>query len=217
MDSVKRRGEPRPTGLPRPAGRPLGAVLAGGAGSRIGGSKALVPLAGQPLISYPLRAIADAGLEPLVVAKTGTELPDLDVPVERSEPNGHHPLHGVIAALRAARGRPVVIVACDMPLVSAGLLAWLASLQATAIPSAGGALQPLLARYQATAQPVLRAAVSDGCSAQAAALALQPRLVGKAELAAFGKPEHLLLNVNDEQDLARAASLLGGKAPCGRC
>lgn len=210
MDSVEPKGEPLPGGLP------VGAVLAGGAGSRIGGSKALVLLAGQPLISYPLRAIANAGLEPLVVAKAGTELPDLDVPVERSEPNGHHPLHGVIAALRAARGRPVVIVACDMPLVSAELLAWLARLQATAIPSADGVLQPLLARYDTTAEPTLRAAVRDGFSAQAAALALQPRLVAEAELAAFGTPEHLLLNVNDEQDLARAASLLG-KAPCGWC
>jgi molybdopterin-guanine dinucleotide biosynthesis protein A len=202
VDRVEHRGEPRP------AGPPIGAVLAGGAGSRIGGSKAMVELAGRPLISYPLRAIIEAGLEPLVVAKATTPLPALDVPVAREEPNDHHPLHGVLAALRAARGRPALVVACDMPLISADLLAWLGGRAATAIPRVGGVLQPLLARYDATTEPALRMAVRDGRSAQAAALALRPRLIAEDELVAFGDPEQLFLNVNDERDLARAAALL---------
>src|SRR4051812_50149949 len=40
----------------------LGAVLAGGRGSRLGGGKAGIQLSGRPLISYPLAAIAAAGL-----------------------------------------------------------------------------------------------------------------------------------------------------------
>ncbi len=197
MDGAELRGGPT-----------IGAVLAGGAGSRIGGSKATVKLRGRPLISYPLRAVVKAGLEPLVVAKASTELPELDVPVAREEPRDHHPLHGVISALRAAGGRPVIVVACDMPLVSAELLTWLDSLAATAIPTVGGILQPLLARYDNSAEPTLVAAVREGRSAQAAALALKPRLIGEAELAAFGNPEDLLLNVNDERDLAHATELL---------
>jgi CTP:molybdopterin cytidylyltransferase MocA len=42
--------------------RPLGAVLAGGRGSRIGGGKPTIELAGRPLISYRLAAIEAAGL-----------------------------------------------------------------------------------------------------------------------------------------------------------
>lgn len=186
----------------------IGAVLAGGTGSRIGGSKAMVKLAGRPLISYPLCAVLDAGLEPLVVAKAGTELPEIDVPVVREEPDDYHPLHGVIAALRAARGRHVVIVACDMPLVSADLLAWLAGIHATAMPRVGGILQPLLARYETTTESTLSVAAREGLSAQAAASALRPRVIAESELAVFGRPEHLLLNVNDDHDLARATELL---------
>ena len=37
--------------------RPIGVVLAGGSGRRIGGSKAIVKLRGQPLITYPLAAL----------------------------------------------------------------------------------------------------------------------------------------------------------------
>jgi molybdopterin-guanine dinucleotide biosynthesis protein A len=190
------------------SGPPIGAVLAGGAGSRIGGSKAMVELAGRPLISYPLRAIVEAGLEPLVVAKAATELPELDVQLVREEPRGSHPLHGIVAALQAARGRPAVIVACDMPLVTAKLLAWLGDIPGTAVPLVGDALQPLLARYEAAAAPVLAVAAREGRSVRAAVLELKPRLIGESQLAPFGKAERLLFNVNDRRDLARANALL---------
>ncbi|MGN6816529.1 MAG: molybdenum cofactor guanylyltransferase, partial [Solirubrobacterales bacterium] len=47
----------------------LGAVLAGGRGSRLGGAKAWVELGGRPLYSYPLAAIEAAGLDPVVCVK----------------------------------------------------------------------------------------------------------------------------------------------------
>ena len=36
---------------------PIGVILAGGRGRRIGGSKAVVELCGKPLIRYPLEAM----------------------------------------------------------------------------------------------------------------------------------------------------------------
>jgi molybdopterin-guanine dinucleotide biosynthesis protein A len=53
---------------------PLGVVLAGGRGSRLGGAKPTAELAGRPLVSYPLAALAAAGLDAVVVAKPGTDL-----------------------------------------------------------------------------------------------------------------------------------------------
>ena len=38
---------------------PVGVVLAGGMGRRIGGSKATVELAGRPLLCYPLDAMGE--------------------------------------------------------------------------------------------------------------------------------------------------------------
>ena len=40
--------------------RPVGAILAGGGGRRIGGDKAIVELHSRPLISYPLQAVRQA-------------------------------------------------------------------------------------------------------------------------------------------------------------
>src|SRR4051812_20681561 len=105
---------------PTPA-PPVGAVLAGGAGRRIGGDKAIVELEGRALILYPLEALHGVCEDVVVVAKRDTMLPPLagvaDLWIEPDEPR--HPLAGVAHALRLAMGRSVLAVAVDLPLVDA--------------------------------------------------------------------------------------------------
>ena len=72
--------------------QPVGVVLAGGQGQRIGGEKAVVSLGGQPLVSYPVQALRSVLFEVRVVAKPGTELPALhgvEIWIEPPEPR--HP------------------------------------------------------------------------------------------------------------------------------
>jgi molybdenum cofactor guanylyltransferase len=177
-------------------------VLAGGRGRRIGGAKAAVELAGKPLISYPLAAVELAGLEPVVIAKADSELPPLACHVVHEPELPRHPLCGIVAALRYARGRPLVVVACDMPLVSAGLLAWLASLpEPLIVPSLDGELQPLLARYDGTLLPALESALARAEPLRGTVESLQPRLLAEAELERFGDPRLLCTNVNTPGDL----------------
>ena len=106
----------------------VGAVLAGGAGTRLGGAKAGALLAGRPLLSYPLAALRAAVGEVAVVAKAGTELPAVGygVLIWREPDEPRHPLAGVVEALRRAHGRPVVVLACDLPFVTAELVRELA-------------------------------------------------------------------------------------------
>jgi len=61
-------------GIPARPGGVRGAVLAGGHGSRLGGAKPTAELAGRPLISYPLAALAAAGIDAFVVAKSASGL-----------------------------------------------------------------------------------------------------------------------------------------------
>ncbi len=135
------------------AGEPIGVLLAGGEGRRIGGGKALVELGGRPLISYPLAAMRRAVRDVAVVAKADTELPALPGVALWIEPGWpRHPLVGIVHALRCARGRAVLVCAADMPFVIAQALTALARADAGGAPAvvatSGGGLQPQLGRYE---------------------------------------------------------------------
>jgi molybdenum cofactor guanylyltransferase len=187
----------------------VGAVLAGGRSRRMGRPKAVVELAGRPLVSYPVEAIADAGLEPLVVAKPDSELPALDCRVVREGAEPIHPLAGLVAALEAAGSRPVVALACDMPFVPPELLSWLAGVpDSIAVAFAAGRVHPLLGRYAPDVAPLFAAALDDPMPLTEAVVSLDPRIVGERELERFGDPDRIAFNVNSAADLERAEELL---------
>jgi len=118
----------------------------------------------------------------------------------------------VLAALEFAAARDasqaVVLLGCDMPFVTAPLLGWLAGLEGRAMVEVGGRAQPLLSRLLASDRPALMRALEQGRSLSRALGALAPRTLDEADLAPFGRPEHLCFNVNDEHDLRLAAEVL---------
>lgn len=162
-----------------------GVVLAGGQGSRLGGGKPGVMLAGRPLISYPLGAMVEACFRVAVVCKRATVLPPLAPGVERwEEPDEpHHPAAGIAHALERA-GDSVLICAADMPFVTAEACLRLAAAAGEApeasavVAEAAGWLQPTFGVYRPAALPALR-----GCGdAQLMRVVggLAPSLVGLA-------------------------------------
>jgi molybdopterin-guanine dinucleotide biosynthesis protein A len=182
----------------------LGAVLAGGAGRRIAGDKAIVELAGRPLVNYAVAALGLVCEDVVVVAKRDTALPVLtgeaDVWVELDEPR--HPLAGVRHALRTAGQRNVLVLACDMPCVPEALLRALveAATGAGSVARAGGIVQPLCACYTPLALPGLThfdptARATDVIEA-----------LGVAHV--DWDDEDALLSVNAPEDLLRAQFLL---------
>ena len=184
----------------------IAAVLAGGDGRHIGGDKATIELAGRPLLHYPL-AVARAALDEVaVVAKTFTVLPTLDAGVAIwLEPDApRHPLAGVVHALMRARGRPVIVVAGDMPFVTRALVTALARERArgapAVVPRTAGRLQPLCARYEQSALAALTA-FDPGASTEDIVAALVPRVLDWPEEEPFFK-------INRPEDLLQAAALL---------
>jgi molybdopterin-guanine dinucleotide biosynthesis protein A len=158
------------------------------------------------LISYSLAALAAAGIETVICAKRGQELPPLGVQVLEEPEELLHPLCGIVAALRL--GRPLVVVACDLPFVTAGLIRLLADApEPLVMPVLDGRPQPLLARYEPSLLPELEAALEREEPLARTVEALGPRLLGEDELAPFGDPHRLLFNVNDPADLQEAETL----------
>lgn len=184
-------------------------MLAGGAGERIGGAKASVQLEGRPLIAWPLAAAEAAALRPFVVAKADSELPPLDHPIVFEPLSPRHPLTGLVAALEHVGG-PVVVLACDMPLLEPGLLRRLADHPvdgSVALQDTDGRVHPLAARYGQASLPTLRAALARGESLLAVLGELDATIVAIDELTDVSAFDPLL-NVNSPRDLERAATLL---------
>jgi molybdenum cofactor guanylyltransferase len=184
------------------------AILAGGLSTRLGRPKATAELVGRPLIDYPLAAAHAAGLETLVVAKSHSELPPLQVPLLLEPAEPRHPVCGVLAALRES-GRPVLAVGCDMPFLAPDLLAWLASQpEPLVVAETDRGLQPLLARYAPVLSEALEVGLRREAPMQELVASLNPRAVGVRLLRRFGDPERLCFNVNSPSDLATAERML---------
>src|SRR4051794_39041160 len=82
----------------------IGALLAGGSGSRLGyGSKPGTPLAGRPLAGYPAAALGAVCERVAVICKHDSLLPDLPGTERWEEPDEpRHPLTGIVHALVTA-------------------------------------------------------------------------------------------------------------------
>ncbi len=192
---------------------PLGVVLAGGAATRMGGAKMTAVLSGRPLIAWPVAALGAILDEIIVVAKRDTPLPPLAVPLSIEPYEPRHPFAGVVHALSEAAGRPVIVCAGDLPLVTPADVRALVEAPGgrAAVARSGDRLQPLLARYEAAALAALAAAL-PAAPAAAAARALDPIEIDV--------PAISLLNVNTQADLAAAEQALAGRwrraLPCHR-
>ena len=198
---MRRRREPAPRGR----WDRVGVILAGGAGIRIGGSKAVVNLNGRPLISYPLEAMWRALGNVAIVAKIDTELPSVagvTVWIEPDEPR--HPLLGIVHALGLCDGRPLVVCPVDLPFVSSGLIRKLAEGASGPSPAViaarAGRIQPLLGSYRPEALAPLSVALRRDASVHEAVAALDPVLHEVED-------EDELFNVNSPDDLLQASAM----------
>jgi molybdopterin-guanine dinucleotide biosynthesis protein A len=175
----------------------------------MGQPKPSVELAGRPLISYPLAALEQAGIESVVVAKRDTPLPELPVPVwhERDEPT--HPAVGIVTALQRSPSDIVIVVACDMPFLTAELLSYMSSLpDPIAVPFVDERLHPLLGRYPRVLAPNFAYVLGHDMPLQELVSELGPLRLGEEELGSFGELDRLLFNVNTPEDLAQAEQWL---------
>ena len=188
------------------------AILAGGRSTRMGRPKPAVPLAGRPLIDYPIEAARSVGLEPWVIAKHDTDLPPLDCRIVHEPAEPVHPLCGIVAALDAAAPWPIVAIGADMPFVEDKLIAWIASHLTTAVVEIDGRPQPLLARYGGEDLDPLRVSLAREEAAQAGVSALDAEVISEDELRRFGDPRILSFNVNTPADLAEAERILADRA-----
>jgi molybdopterin-guanine dinucleotide biosynthesis protein A len=188
-----------------PPAEPVGVVLAGGSSSRMGRDKALLTAGGESLPAGAARRLAGVCAE-VAVADRGrgllAGLPSLpDGP-------GRGPAAGLLGAAAAYPGRRLLVLACDLPRVSAELLAALSRLDGCdcAFPRWAEGVEPLCALYGPAALAAIARRAARGRFALhrlAGEEALAVRFLEGEALARFGAPEETFLNLNAPADWER--------------
>jgi len=106
-------------------------ILVGGFSSRFGQDKGLLPLAGIPLIKYVLDAVNKIVDEKILVASSKDQAENYmrvlssNVNILIDVDDAHSPLVGALSGFKEARGKYVVLLPCDTPLVSGDVVSLL--------------------------------------------------------------------------------------------
>jgi molybdopterin-guanine dinucleotide biosynthesis protein A len=174
------------------------AILAGGRASRFGGrDKAALVVDGRSILDRQLTELAQITSDILIV---GHAAPRRGVRVVADRVPGCGPLGGVHTALSEARGDATIVVACDMPYLSAALLNYLAELTADAdavVPRTERGYHPLCAAYtRACVEPMARRLAEGRLKMTDALTDVRLRVVTGEELDRFGDRQRLFANVN---------------------
>lgn len=187
-----------------------GAVLTGGASSRMGSDKARLAVGGLPSATRVARCLALLCEDVVLVGGD----PPADAPGRRA-PDGAGPrcaLRGLVGALEAARAERVLVVATDLPFVTPDLLlALIAWPEADAVvPRTADGAHPLCAVYRReSALAVARRHLAQERLALRALLdAVATRYFEGEDLHAVDPDGAALTNLNTSEDHARAEGRL---------
>jgi molybdopterin-guanine dinucleotide biosynthesis protein A len=187
-------------------------VLAGGRATRLGGvNKAQLEIAGASLLERVIGALRPVAEQIVVVGHLAGDNPPSDVQVLPDALEEHGTLVGIYTGLRAVRNEVALVVACDMPFLSAPLLGRIARLSEgydVAVPVVHGYLEALHAAYRRSCLPVMEEAIRRR---QFKIIDFYPdvkvREVHEREMRDLDPDFRSFLNVNTPADLERARTL----------
>lgn len=192
----------------------VGVILAGGGATRFGGlPKGLEVVDGARIIDRVAGALRAAADDLLLVANDAAAAEWLPgVRTAADVRRGEGALGGLHAALSHAEGRAVLVVAWDMPYVTAGLLRALRALGEqgadAAVPasdSSGRGVEPLCAWYgPACLAPIVRRLDAGDRRVVSFFDDVRVQTLPATEVARWGDPARTFHNINTPDDLRTA-------------
>jgi molybdenum cofactor guanylyltransferase len=188
------------------------AILAGGQARRLGGrDKSALQVGAASILEHQLAILRELTPHILIVGRDHApyEQPGLRAVADRIPGRGS--LGGLYTALVEAVTDRVIVLACDMPFLTAAFVSLLADIGASdvdadvVLPRDAHGRHPLCAAYRTRVAPRLRHRIDAGeLRVREAIDELHVREVGPDQLAAYNPEGRLLLNVNTPDDYERA-------------
>ena len=197
-----------------------GIILAGGASTRMPGDKAFMEVAGRRVIDIQLE-VFNGLFEEVLIVTNARRLQQLlvyeaaGVRVLEESVEGKGPLGGILSGLRLSGSDENFVVACDLPFIKRGAVAFvLESLHGyqVSVPRTPEGLEPLHAAYHRTCETVISRQLEDG---DLKVTGFYGRVtvneIPWERLKRFDPTGRLLLNINSPSDMERAVGIMSSR------
>jgi molybdopterin-guanine dinucleotide biosynthesis protein A len=186
-------------------------VLAGGRSSRFGKDKAFVKVGDSTIVEsllFPLRLLFD---KIILVTNHPEKYRFLGVKTVADKIKGIGPLGGLYTGLINSDTERNFVVACDMPLLNANLIARLISIKEgqVVVPRIKGKLEPLHAVYCKSLIPIIQKQIAKGdYKIQNFFDQVKVHFVEEDEVRKFDPDLTSFLNINLQKDLKEIKACL---------
>ena len=185
-----------------------GFVTAGGRSSRMGTDKAWLEIGGRPMIKRVVEELLQVTPAVSIIAND-PEYDLIGLPMLPDLNPGIGPLEAIRVALAASLAPCVLLVACDLPFVTAEFLEFLLdrveSHQAVVPLNSDGGLEPLCAIYSTEALEPVTELIRNGERKVSRLLdRVRTRLIPFEDLGQLAGAERFFINVNTPEDYSRA-------------
>jgi molybdopterin-guanine dinucleotide biosynthesis protein A len=191
-------------------------ILAGGKSSRLGRNKALQVIEGKSLIQWVVDHLAILTTEIIIATAHGEAIPCSSAVRIKTVGDiypGKGPLGGIHSGLIASSSSWAIVVGCDTPFLSIGLLEYMTQVLAdsdVALPRIGEFVEPLCAVYSKNCvAPIQELLEQDERQIRKLFTMVKVRYIEEDKINRFD-PEHLsFFNINSQDDLDRARKRAG--------
>lgn len=196
-------------------------VVAGGVSKRFGQNKALVELAGKPLVSYVVDKAISVVDDVTVVVNSETQKKKIAEAVNKKtrimvdQADVQTPLAGALTGFEAVQTEYAILLACDTPFLSPKILSLLLEVSANrsaAIPRwSNGNIEPLHASYHASAAAkATKTAIENGRFDMRAMVdnMRKVRYISTMVLRQLDPKLTTFFNINSPNDLRQAEAMI---------
>jgi molybdopterin-guanine dinucleotide biosynthesis protein A len=193
-------------------------ILAGGKSSRLGRNKAFEAIGGKSLIQWVVDRLATLSTEIIIATAHGEQIPcssSAEIETVADVYPGKGPLVGIYSGLIASSTPQAIIVGCDMPFLSVGLLDYMSQISSAfdvVVPKTREKVEPLCAVYSSNCLASIHNLLERNELRLSELLNMvNVKYVEEAEINRFD-PEHLsFFNVNTQAALVKARRLAAAK------
>jgi molybdenum cofactor guanylyltransferase len=195
---------------------PSAAILVGGRARRFGGrDKSALTIDGRTILERQIETLGTLTTDILLVGRAMAVNAPANVRCIDDRVPTSGPLGGLEAALAAAHHDPLVLLACDMPFVTAALLEYLLELAPLAdvvVPRTDRGYHPLCAVYtRACREAVVRRLAERRLAIRDLFADVRVHTVEQDDLGRFGPVDRLLKNLNTPAEFDELETAIGHK------